>query len=332
MPNSSADLNLPPPAAARALWITGPNRAEIRSDPLSPPGPGEVCVRTRYTAVSRGTERLVLSGRVPDELAAVMRAPHQGGDFPWPVKYGYCNVGEVVSGAMPAGTPVFCLYPHQDRYVVEASALVEVPAAVPPARAVLAANVETAINAVWDAGVGPGDRIAVVGAGVVGSLVGWICSGIRGCEVALVDTADRSAVASALGCAYTPPDSAPPDCDIVFHASARAEGLATAIALAGIESTIIELSWYGTAPVPAPLGGAFHHRRLLLRSSQVGGIPPNRRPRWDYRRRLALALRLLADPAPDVLIEEEIPFDDLPRALVALCGPEGGPLCHRVVY
>jgi threonine dehydrogenase-like Zn-dependent dehydrogenase len=292
-----------------------------------------VLVRATHSAISRGTERLVLEGRVPEALADVMRAPHQAGTFPWPVKYGYCSVGEVEAGALPAGTRVFCLFPHQERYTVGVDQVIALPDGVPSERAVLAANVETAVNAVWDAGVGPGDRVAVVGAGVVGSLVGWLCARIPGARVTLVDPLpERAAVAEALGCGFAAPGGAEGERDVVFHASASPGGLEAALGLAGVEAMVVELSWYGTTPVPAPLGGAFHHRRLQLRSSQVGGIPPGRRPRWDYRRRLALAVSLLEDPAPDVLIDGEVAFDDLPAALPEICGPAGGPLCRRVRY
>ncbi|MEZ4239118.1 MAG: zinc-binding alcohol dehydrogenase [Myxococcota bacterium] len=314
------------------MWVVGPRTAEIRPERLRAPGPGEVRVRTTWSGISRGTERLVLEGRVPPSLAQSMRAPHQAGDFPWPVKYGYCNVGVVEAGALPAGTRVFCLFPHQDRYVVGADQVVALPDDEPSERAVLADNVETAVNAVWDAQVGPGDRVTVVGAGVVGSLVGWICAGIPGVRVVLVDPLPaRAEAARALGCAWSPPEGAPGDQDVVFHASATPAGLATALSLAGPEAMVVELSWYGTTPVPAPLGEAFHHRRLQLRSSQVGSLPPARRPRWDYRRRLGLALALLADPAPDVLVDGEVAFEALPVALPEICGP-AGPLCRRVRY
>ena len=310
----------------------GAGRAELRTESLPEPGPGQVLVRATHSAISRGTERLVLEGRVPPSLAHTMRAPHQAGDFPWPVKYGYCSVGTVEQGDLPVGTRVFCLYPHQERYVVGVDQVTALPEGVPNGRAVLCANVETAVNAVWDAGVGPGDRVTVVGAGVVGALVGWVCAGIPGARVTLVDALpERVHVAHALGCTFAAPGASDGDQDVVFHASATPAGLATALSLAGVEATVIELSWYGTTPVPAPLGEAFHHRRLTLRSSQVGGIPPARRPRWDYGRRLRLAASLLADSAPDVLIDGDVAFDDLPAALPTICGP-AGPLCRRVRY
>jgi threonine dehydrogenase-like Zn-dependent dehydrogenase len=186
---------------------------------------------------------------------------------------------------------------------------------VPPARGVLAANCETALNGVWDGELRLGDRVAVVGAGVVGSLVAWLarCSG---CDVELVDLEpSRAPIATALGVAFAAPERARPDADRVIHASGSPAGLKTALALAGTEATVLEMSWYGDRAVELGLGGAFHSRRLTIRSSQVGALPPAQRPRWNHRRRLEYALSLLADPALDVLIDGECTLDELPAVL-----------------
>ncbi len=318
---------------ARAFWVDAPGRGAIREEALPALTEGEVRVRTRYSGISRGTEATVFRGGVPASLAEVMRAPWQAGDFPGPVKYGYSNVGVVEEGAaLPVGTPVFCLYPHQDRYQVPADALHRLPAGLPLRRAVLAANCETALNATWDAAIGPGDRVAVVGGGVVGCLVAWLAGGIPGTEVVLVDRLDaRAGVAAALGVGFAPSDDAPVDQDVVVHASGSEAGLATALSLAGVEATVLELSWYGDRPVQVDLGGAFHPRRLQLKSSQVGGLPPQRRPRWSYARRLDVALRLLLDPRLDILLEPDLPFDALPAAMPAIAATAGS-LCHPVTY
>lgn len=321
-----------------AFWIVAPGMGALREAPLSLPAEGEVRVRTLYSGVSRGTEALVFCGEVPESEHARMRAPFQEGEFPGPVKYGYINVGVVEAGEGAAaralvGRPVFCLYPHQDRYVVPASAVLPLPPGVPPARAVLAANLETAINAVWDAAPGPGDRIAVVGGGVVGALAGWLCARLPGSSVHLVDVDPRRAVlAAALGMQYRPPDEAVGDCDLVIHASGRGEGLRTALALAGDEATVLELSWYGRREVTLPLGAAFHARRLALRASQVGRIPPHRQPRWTFRRRMELALSLLVDDCVDALVSGESRFADLPRRMAELAERPDGALCERIVY
>jgi 2-desacetyl-2-hydroxyethyl bacteriochlorophyllide A dehydrogenase len=315
---------------ARAFWTIGKGIGEIREEPIAPPGPGEVLVETLYSGISRGTESLVFHGHVPASEYERMRAPHQAGAFPFPVKYGYLNVGRVARGpAALEGRSVFCLFPHQSRYVVAAGDVALLPPGVDPARAVLAGNLETAINAVWDADVRVGDRVSVVGAGVLGSLVAYVAGRIVGCRVELVDVVpERAAVAAALGVSFASPETAQREADVVLHASGTAAGLATAISLAAYESTVVEMSWYGDRPVDVPLGGAFHARRLTLRSSQVGGIPRAQRARWTYRRRLELALSLLTDPALDVLVDRESPFDDIGAVLAA----PGTGLCHRLRY
>lgn len=318
---------------ARAFWITGRGAGEIREEPLRAPGRGEVLVESWYGAISRGTEALVLDGRVPPSEYERMRAPHQVGTFPFPVKYGYISVGRVVAGeATLVGRTVFCLYPHQTRYVVPAGEVVVVPERVPAKRAVLAANLETAINGLWDAGVRLGDRVAVVGGGVVGCLAAYLAGRLPGCAVELVDVLpERARVAAALGVGFATPETARPEADLVVHASGAPAGLQTALALAGQEATVVELSWYGDRAVELPLGAAFHAQRLTLRSSQVGAVPPAQRPRWTTRRRLELALALLADPALDVLFDGELDFEALPEALPRLAA-QGGALCRRLRY
>src|SRR5664280_2435662 len=273
-----------PDRTTEALWYVGAGCAEIRNELLAEPGRGEVRVRALYSAISRGTERLVLAGRVPTSEFERMRAPFMGGSFPFPVKYGYSTVGCVEAGpAEMLGRIVFVLHPHQNLFNIPLSAVVALPDGVPPARAVLAANMETALNAVWDAGPGPADRIAIVGAGVVGALVAFLCGRLAGAEVTLVDiNPERAEMARKLGVDFAKPDAAPVDCDLVIHASGTAEGLSTALALAGEEATVLELSWYGEGQVAVPLGGAFHSRRLRLISSQVGQVAPSRRPRWTH--------------------------------------------------
>lgn len=319
---------------ARAFWITGPGQSEIRTEPLPRCGPGEVRVRALYSGVSRGTETLVYRGEVPASEYERMRAPFQAGAFPAPVKYGYASVGEVEDGPAPLrGRRVFCLHPHQTRYVVPAAAVHPLPDGVPPGRAVLAANLETAVNALWDAGVRLGDRVAVVGAGTLGCLVARLAARIPGCSVELVDVApERASVARALGIGFALAADARGDADVVLHASGAPDGARVALGLAGFEATVIELSWYGTRSVPLPLGEAFHSRRLTLRSSQVGQVATAQRARWSHGRRLALALALLEDPALDALVTGEDPFDALPEAMRRLAASPGAPLCHRIRY
>ncbi len=299
-----------------------------------PPGALEASVRTLYSGVSRGTESIVFAGRVPAGEYERMRAPFQAGQFPAPVKYGYSSVGKVLQGPPGlAGQNVFCLYPHQQQYTVAADALFVLPQSVPPARAVLAANLETALNGVWDAGIGPGDRVAVIGAGSVGCLTAWLASRIPGCEVELIDiNARRAAIAQALGVTFALPQAARAEADVVLHASGTGEGLSLALRLAGFEATVVELSWYGDKPVTLALGEAFHARRLTLKSSQVGSIAGTRRARRSLRQRMQLALSLLAEPALDVLINSEGRFEDLPQTLEQLARAPGDIIMHRVKY
>jgi len=316
---------------ARALWLTVPGHAAIRDVDVPAPGADEVLVRTRYTGISRGTETLVFRGGVPANQHAVMRAPFQEGDFPAPVKYGYLNVGVVEHGPPElAGRTVFALYPHQTRFVVPAVAVTVVPDGVPAARAVLAGTVETAVNALWDAPPRIGDRIAVVGAGMVGCSVAALLGQFPGVRVQLVDVDQaRRPVAGALGVDFALPADAAGDCDLVVHASATAAGLTRSLELAAPDATVLELSWYGDRPVSVPLGEAFHSRRLTIRGSQVGTVA---RPRRTYADRLALALDLLREPRFDALITGECRFAELPDVLPRLAAGELPALCLRVTY
>jgi NADPH:quinone reductase-like Zn-dependent oxidoreductase len=319
---------------AEALWYVAPGRAEIRRETVPAPGPGKVLVRALHGAISRGTERLVLAGCVPPSEYARMRGPNMGGDFPFPVKYGYATVGTVEAGpADLVRRTVFALHPHQNLFALPVTAVTPVPDSVPPRRAVLAANMETALNATWDAAPGPSGRIAVVGAGVVGALVAWLCGRMPETQVTLVDVQPgRAALAERLGVGFALPTDVLRDCDFVFHTSASAAGLAIALTLAGDEASIIELSWYGAGDVPVPLGGAFHSRRLRLISSQVGKVAPSRRAEFSHARRLAAAIDLLADEALDALLNKGTPFRDLPQQLPRLLSPEADVLCPVIDY
>jgi 2-desacetyl-2-hydroxyethyl bacteriochlorophyllide A dehydrogenase len=315
----------------RALWVTAPGQVEMREEELCP-GDRDLVIETLYSGISRGTEALVFRGGVPASEFERMRCPMQAGEFPFPVKYGYAAVGRVVAGEAHLGRSVFALHPHQDRFAAPSSAAVPLPPGMPAGRAVLAANMETALNVVWDGGAAPGDRIAVVGAGTVGALTGWLCARMPGTEVTLVDVDPaRAALAGALGCHFASPEAAPDACDLVIHASASGEGLATALALAGREAAVVEASWYGDRPVAVELGGAFHSRRLRIVASQVGAVPESRRARWPNRRRLIKALELLADPALDALISGETDFAELPERYGAILA-DPATLCHRVRY
>lgn len=323
---------------ARAFWVAEPGRGEVRSEPLPPCAADQVRVRALRSGVSRGTETIVWRGGVPESQRDAMRAPFQVGDFPGPVKYGYLSVGVVEEGpAALEGRRVFCLHPHQSAYVVPAAAVTPVPDAVPTARAVLTGTVETAVNAVWDAGPLVGDRVAVVGAGMVGCCIARLIARVPGTRVTLVDTEpSRRTVADALGVGFATPEEAPDGLDLVVHASATSAGLARSLELLGFEGTLLEVSWYGDRTVAVPLGGAFHSRRLTLRASQVGAVATSRRARRSTADRLALALELLEDPAYDALLTGSSTLDELPAVLARLAASNGAgdrtTLCHTVDY
>jgi threonine dehydrogenase-like Zn-dependent dehydrogenase len=320
--------------AARAFWIVAPGRGEIRPEILPARGRDEVLVRALASGISRGTESLVFQGRIPPSQYAVMRCPFQAGALPFPVKYGYASVGVVEAGpADLVGRRVFALHPHQDRYLLPQDAVIAIPDAVPTERAVLAANMETALNGIWDASPRPGDRVSVIGAGVVGCLVAALAAGMPGTEVELIDLdPTRATLAAALGTGFATPGSASREADLVVHASGNPSGLVLALSLAGFEATVLELSWYGDKPVSVPLGEAFHSRRLVLKSSQVGAVATAQRARWSYRRRLGLALKLLENPVFDALLTGASPLDDLPATMARLAAAPAGALCHRVTY
>jgi NADPH:quinone reductase-like Zn-dependent oxidoreductase len=319
---------------AQAFWIREPGVGEIRPVALPEPGDGDVLVRSLVSGVSRGTETLVFRGGVPPSQHAAMRAPFQEGEFPGPVKYGYLSVGTVEHGPDDlAGRTVFCLHPHQTAYVVPTAAVVPVPDDVPAERAVLAGTVETAVNALWDAPPLLGDRVTVVGAGMVGCCVARLLASIPSVEVTLVDVDEsRREVAQRLGATFAAPAEAAGERDLVVHTSASPDGLRLALGLLADEGTVLEMSWYGDAEVTVPLGEAFHSRRLTVRASQVGRVAPARRASRTTRDRLALALDLLRDPAFDALLTGCSPFERLPDVLPRLADGRLPALCHTISY
>jgi threonine dehydrogenase-like Zn-dependent dehydrogenase len=320
--------------SARAYWLRAPGSGEIRPVGLPDPGPDDVVVRTVRSAISRGTETLVFRGAVPADQHSKMRAPFQEGEFPGPVKYGYLNVGAVEEGpAELRGRTVFCLYPHQTAYVVPADSVTTVPDGVPASRAVLAGTVETAVNALWDAAPLVGDRVAVVGAGMVGCCVARLLRGFPGVQITLVDVDPaRADVAAALGVDFALPQDADAGLDLAVHTSATSAGLQRSLELLAPEGTVIDLSWYGDTEVRLSLGGAFHAGRLGIRSSQVGGVSPARASRRTAADRLALALELLRDPAFDALLTGESHFEELPLVMARLAEGSLPALCHSITY
>ncbi len=319
---------------SRAFWVRSPGVGEIRTEEVPAPGPDEVLVRSLYSGVSRGTESLVFRGGVPASQVETMRAPFQEGSFPGPVKYGYLSVGVVEQGpADLVGRTVFALYPHQTRYVVPAQAVVPLPASVPARRGVLTGAVETVVNALWDARPMVGDRVAVVGAGMIGCCAARILAGVPGIRLQMLEPdAGRAATARELGLDVVGPADAEPGCDLVVDASGNDHGLRRALELLGPDGEVLVLSWFGDREVSLPLGEHFHSRRLALRSSQVGTLSPRARPRHTTRSRLAVALDILADPGFDRLITGESAFDDLPEVMADITRPGADVLCRLITY
>lgn len=320
-----------------AYWVIGPRQGEIQPVSVERNGleqSGDIVVEALYSGISRGTESLVFNNAVPESEYQRMRCPFQEGDFPWPVKYGYANVGRVLEGPTELrNRAVFSLFPHQTCFRVPVSAVTPLPDRLPPERAVLAANMETAVNALWDAAPRLGDRIAVIGCGVVGCLVAWLASQVPGARVLAIDpNAQRESVLRGLGVRFQPQPDARDDYDLVIHASGNPEGLEAALEMAGVEGRIVEMSWFGDQAVNLRLGGAFHSRRLSLISSQVGRVSPIQAPRWSYGDRMALALRLLQADELDSLINSECAFDELPQRMPEITAGKVDILCHRVNY
>jgi threonine dehydrogenase-like Zn-dependent dehydrogenase len=320
---------------AEALWYVGPMLAEARAETLAEPAADESRLAMLASALSRGTERLIASGLVPQDEYQRMRCPHQGGSFPFPVKYGYCAVARVEAGpAELIGRRVFVLHPHQERFNAKTAMLNPIPDAIPTPRAVLAANMETALNAIWDSAMSAADRVTIVGGGLVGLLVTSLAAGFPGAEVTLVDTnPEREAFATRFGARFALPHAAPRQQDVVFHTSAHPAGLRTAIEAAAANARVVELSWYGDKPVSVPLGGHFHAGRVQLLSSQVGTVSPGHAARgWNYSSRLQAALRLLADERLDALLTETLPFSQLPSAIPRLLAADAAGLVTVVTY
>jgi threonine dehydrogenase-like Zn-dependent dehydrogenase len=315
-----------------SFWTEKPGVGALRSEHIRPPGDGEVLVRTLRTGVSRGTETSVFRGLVPLSEHERMRAPFQEGDFPWPVKYGYLNVGTVEQGPSALlGRTVFTLFPHQSAFIVPADAVVPVPDGVPARRAVLAGAVETAVNVLWDAAPLVGDRLTVVGAGMIGCCIARLAHGITGVDVTLVDIdPSRRAIADSLGVTFAEANAAPRDRDVVINASGSDAGLQLALETVVTDGEVIEASWYADRPVTLKLGADFHSRRLTIRSSQVGVVAARRRASRTTRDRLALALDLLRDPVFDALLTVESSWRDLPEVMAKLADGTSTDLCHTI--
>ncbi|MEM9043318.1 MAG: zinc-binding alcohol dehydrogenase [Pseudomonadota bacterium] len=317
-----------------ALTYTAPRQAELREWPQPAMSDAMVRVRTLFSGLSRGTERLIFEGRVPESEHDIMRAPFQQGDFPFPVAYGYAAVSLVEEGPDDlVGRQIFSLSPHQEQACLPVDAVLPLPADVPASRAILAANMETAVNAIWDASPKPGSRVAIVGAGLLGCLIAGLLSARGDLSVSVVDVLpQRSATLSDFHVSFISTTERMDPVETVFHTSASDAGLQTAIEMLAFEGQVIELSWFGSRMVSLDLGGAFHSKRLTIKGSQVGQVAKVRRASTTYRDRLAQAIGHLSDPRFDALITEEVAFENLPAELPRLLGEGAAGIATRIRY
>ncbi len=305
--------------SAEAYWVVQPGRGELRPEPVAArPAAGRSIVVATAGAISPGTERLVGLGRVPRSEQSAMACRYMAGDFSLPVKYGYCVVGDAVAGAL-AGRRVFVMHPHQSVLEIDDRDAWPLPAELEPRRAVLIPNLETALNAVWDAAPGADEQALVVGGGAVGLLVAYAWWRETGRRAAVVETdaarAERAAALPFVASVCGPEGIERGGVPLAFHASGTGAGLQCALDAVGFEGRVIELSWYGTEPVTLRLGGTFHSQRKRLIASQVGSIAAPRRATHGFADRLRAVVALLDDAALDVLLGAAVAFADLPAAM-----------------
>lgn len=312
---------------ARAVWFAAAHTAELRTEKIPPPGPGEVRVKTIASAISHGTEMLVYRGEVPRGLD--LDLPTLAGSYALPIKFGYATVGRVLdagSGATLApGDPVFVHHPHQDLFVVSSDLPVRLLDGLDPMSGLFFANAETALGVVHDAQLRLGETAVVFGQGVVGLLVTRLLKLAGAARVLAVDPLEKRrelALEGGADEALSPEDL--PDrvfeanggrgADVAVEVSSSGAALQAAVDAVADEGTVVVASWYGTKAVNLSLGGRFHRGRVKLRSSQVGRINPELNPRWDRARRTQTVLRLLPELRLEKLISHRIPLGDAPAA------------------
>ncbi len=300
---------------AHALWHVDPAHSVLRQQTLGKLTPGECLVKTRFSMVSLGTERLVCKGGMSPEAYGPMTVPYMQGAFSFPLTYGYSLTGEVIDGPQEwLGERVHAMHPHQDLCVIHSHDLTVVPGNVPLDRAVLASNLETAVNGVWDGQPIMGQRVLVIGYGLIGALIAHLVKPIPGIELHIHDIrGSRKELAIANGHhVWDAAESQPGDYDLIFHTSASSAGLQFAIDHTREEGRVIEMSWYGNQTVNLDLGASFHYGRNRIISSQVSRIASPALPHFDHHRRKSLIFQLLADDAYHKFLGEGIVFDQSP--------------------
>jgi threonine dehydrogenase-like Zn-dependent dehydrogenase len=313
-------------APAHALFHTAPRCVEIREVPEPRPAAGEVLVRTVCSGISGGTERLVYRGEVAADLALDDTIGALGGAFSYPFAYGYACVGEVTD----SGRAVFAFHPHQDIFAARADDLIPLPA-IEPASATLFPLVETALQVTLDAGSGYRDRVIVLGAGVLGLLTSLLMQRSGWRPLLAEPQAWRRDLASSLGVtAEAPEELTDEKVPLVIDASGNPDAPAMALNMLAHEGTLLIASWFGTKPVPLPLGGAFHRRRLIIRSTQVSTLPARLSGKWTRSRRRQETVELLSELPLAQLCTHNFAFGHAAEAFRAV--DEGIPgLMHAVL-
>ncbi len=298
-----------------ALWHLSESSTILKTTNIRNDHPTSCLIKSLYSLVSTGTERLVAQGKVPGNLQEAMKVPYMEGSFGFPLTYGYSLVGEIIEGPEHLiSKNVHIMHPHQSMLYADEAHVALIPEDIPSKRAVLISNLETAINAVWDSEVTLGENVFVAGFGTIGSLLCQVLRKFPAIDLHVLEPNQaRCEKARSWGFnavqAITLPE---PPFDVAFNTSCHENGLQVCIDSVGYEGKVVELSWYGTQSVNINLGKSFHHFRKQIISSQVSQIPGHKLSRWDYRRRKALAFDLLKDPFFDELLTDEISFEDAP--------------------
>ena len=295
-----------------ALWHNSDFTSELKEEKNSKIDIDQIEVKSLFSLISTGTERLVASGEVPVSSFEFMAVPYMKGNFSFPIKYGYSLVGKVTSVGKLYGKIVHLLHPHQGKCLVKEVDVMIVPDEIPAKRATLASNVETALNAIWDAEISIGDKVLIAGFGMIGSLLARVLSFMPEVEIVIMEKdANRVKMVQKMGFTFID-DPEPSYFDVAFNTTSNEKALQIAIQSVGLEGKIIEMSWYGTKNVNINLGADFHYHRKQIISSQVSKIPSDKQSRWDYKRRKEVVFKLLKSPLFDEHITDVLTFAETP--------------------
>lgn len=313
--------------SSRSLWHIDAGHSEIRSQNLDPL-PGQILLQSLYSLISLGTEKTIALGGVPGNVYDKMKVPYMEGSFSLPVKYGYSLVARSEEGQC-----YHLMHPHQDLVSVNPESLTPVPPGIPPSRAVLVSNMETALTAYWDAGPLKDEKIMIAGFGLIGALTALLLR-LKGFQDITVYEPDatRTGLARRLGFHTGDPGFDPGPFDLAFHSSGNASGLQHCLEVMGPEGRILELSWYGRQKITLGLGEHFHINRLRIIASQVSSIPRNLQGAWNFAKRKQEVLSLLADPCWDRLEIEEVPFETSPAVFYKIRHSQTKGLTYILKY